>query len=84
MEKWINTYKEYDKKIRAYNYALWVLGWDLETELPKDALSYRNLQVETLNKELYKIQTNKDYLEAVDYLILNVNKLDKKIQRKRL
>lgn len=80
MEKWINTYKEYDKKIRAYNYALWVLGWDLETELPKDALSYRNLQVETLNKELYKIQTNKDYLEAVDYLILNVNKLDKLLQ----
>jgi len=72
----IDLYHKYRKKIRAYRYALWLLGWDLETELPKDGLKYRNEQVKVLNEELYKVETDPLYLENVDFLINNQDKLN--------
>ena len=80
MEKIIKVYEDYQTKIKAYNYALWLLGWDLETELPKKGLEYRNNQVKVLNQELYNIMTNEEYLKAVDDLIANKDKLDELMQ----
>jgi carboxypeptidase Taq len=68
MPDYIKIYKDTRKRIQAYNYAFWVMSWDMETEMPKGAFEHFSEQIEVLEKERYAIETQKDYLEAIDKL----------------
>ncbi|VEU82031.1 carboxypeptidase M32 [Acholeplasma hippikon] len=81
MQSYIDTYKNMRKRLKAYEYAMWVLSWDLETETPEGALDYRSEQVEVLTTELYALQTDSAYLEAIDKLYATRNSLDELLRR---
>ncbi len=76
MEKHMTTYKETQKTIRAYKYALWLISWDQETEMPKKALDYRTEQIAVLTERLYEVESNPDYIQAVEKLYEQIDKLD--------
>lgn len=69
MEKYIKVYQETRKKIKAYEYFTWLMSWDMETEAPKGSHAYRTRQYEVMAQEIYTIQTNLEYMEAIDYLM---------------
>lgn len=62
------VYLAFQKKINAYNYALWLLSWDAETESPKEALKYRLKQIKVLNQERYNLIMDEQRIEAIDAL----------------
>lgn len=68
MEKYIKTYVETRKKLKAYEYAMWLMSWDQETEAPKGSIPYFSKQFQVLAEEAYNIESSKDYIEAIDYL----------------
>src|SRR5690606_37726223 len=81
MQNSIKIYQEMRKKLNAYYYAMWVMSWDSETELPHGAVDYRSEQIEVLTNEIYALETNKTYLKAIDLLYLNREKLDDLLKR---
>ncbi|HEY8405646.1 MAG TPA: hypothetical protein VIK67_02110 [Acholeplasma sp.] len=46
MPDYIKIYKDTRKRIQAYNYAFWVMSWDMETEMPKGAFEHFSEQIE--------------------------------------
>jgi carboxypeptidase Taq len=81
METYIKIYEEMRKKLKAYGYAMWVLGFDLETETPVGGIKYRNEQIKILTEEIYALETNKKYLDAIDKLYENRESLDPLLKR---
>ncbi|MBN3490053.1 carboxypeptidase M32 [Acholeplasma equirhinis] len=81
MQTYLDTYKSMRERLTAFNYAMWVLSWDLETEAPIGSMEYRSKQIEGLTKEIYALETDKAYLEAIDYLYANRNQLDELMRR---
>lgn len=75
LEKQIQIYKETRKKIIAYQYYDWVVGWDQETEAPKGAQNYRLQQMEVMANETYKVSSDEQYMNAIEYLHENLNDL---------
>lgn len=62
------VYEQFKKQISAYNYALWLLSWDDETEAPRASKAYRTQQLEVLYDHVYKLQMDEKRLEAIDAL----------------
>ena len=54
----IKSYQEKMQFARAFQYALWMIGWDTETEAPRGALEERSLHVGTLSRELHNFTTS--------------------------
>ena len=50
MEKQIEVYFDFRKKIIAYNYIDWLISWDQETQAPPKSAKFRSEQVEVLSK----------------------------------
>lgn len=76
MEKYLNTYLETRKKLKAYEYYTWLASWDAETEAPKGSIEYRSKQQEVMANEVYAIESNPAYMEAIEYLFANQEALD--------
>lgn len=76
MEKQIEIYQANTRRIKAYQYAMWVLGWDQETETPKGAFEYRSAQIEILTNDVYEIETNSEYLSSIEVLYQNKAQLE--------
>lgn len=76
MEKYIKQYQETQKNIRAFEYALWLISWDQETEMPKKALEYRTQQLAVLTEKLYDLRKDSNYIKAVETLYENLDKID--------
>lgn len=74
------TYLNYRKKINAYEYALWLLSWDSETESPTCSHSYRVRQMEVLNKERYHLLMSQERINAILFL-LEEEKIDDVFKR---
>ena len=86
MENYINTYKETLKKLKAYQYATWLMGWDQETEAPKGSIEYFSKQFQVLAEEMYDLQSNKEFVEAIEKLYENldqINDLDFQVEIKK-
>lgn len=66
------VYEQFKKQISAYNYALWLLSWDDETEAPRASKAYRTQQLEVLYDHVYKLQMDEKRLEAIDTLAKEV------------
>lgn len=76
MNQYIKTYTEYRRRIKAFQYVDWIIGWDQETEAPKGSLEYRTKQVEVIAEESYRIQSDPLFIEAVEKLYENSKNLD--------
>ena len=76
MDKLINIYQAYRKKIKAYEYFEWLMSWDQETEAPDKSIDYRTKQYEVFAEEIYKISSSKEYIEAIDYLYEHKDQLE--------
>lgn len=76
----LETYLASRKQKHAYQYALWLLSWDQETETPEASLQYRSDQIEVLSTLLYEVEMSDARIEAIDYLALNPSTLTKELQ----
>ena len=63
-----DTFKEYQKKQKAYQYALSIASWDANTEAPKDSMNYRSEMLGILSGEHFSLLTDKTYQETVNTL----------------
>lgn len=61
----LKIYREYNKKIQAYILVLNTTGFDRLTIAPKGGAAYRNKMTSIIEGELYEIQTDPKYVEAV-------------------
>lgn len=64
----LKIYKETNEKICNYNLLLTTVSYDRETIAPKKGNKRRNDAMSYMYGELYDIETNKDYIEAVKTL----------------
>jgi carboxypeptidase Taq len=76
MEKYLNTYLETRKKLKAYQYFGWLMGWDQETEAPELSVHYRTKQYQVLAEDMYKIQSNPEFVESIEKLYENLESLE--------
>ncbi|MDY0210859.1 MAG: carboxypeptidase M32 [Acholeplasma sp.] len=68
---YLETYLSFREKKQAYNYAMWLISWDQETEAPKQAMAYRSKQIEMLSTLAYEVETDPLRIEAIDKLSLD-------------
>ena len=76
MENFIQIYKDMREKLKAYEYLQWLVSWDMETEAPEASSNYRTKQVAVLTKEVYKLQSDPQFIEAIEKLHENLESLD--------
>lgn len=77
----LKVYREIDLKQSAYGYVLNILGWDSATEAPRGAFSRRGQMSGIIRGELFKLQTGKEYQEAVYGLFAQYNDLEPALQK---
>lgn len=70
----INVYNEVNKKLKALNYAGFLIGWDGQTESPKKANHLQEMA--TLSEMQYKLATDESYIQAINCLYDNRDALD--------
>lgn len=80
MKKYIETYVEIRRKIKAYQFVSFLFSWDQETEAPKDASVFHQKQFAVIAEEAYKWSSDPSYIEAVKTLYNNLDKLDEELQ----
>ncbi|MFA7422092.1 MAG: hypothetical protein WCZ00_00005, partial [Acholeplasmataceae bacterium] len=76
MENYIKIYEETRKKLKAYGYMMWLMSWDRETEAPKASLAYSAKQFSVIQEELYKIESDPEYMDAIEKLYENIEQLE--------
>ena len=69
-------FKEIQKKQKAYGYVMGIVGWDSNTEAPRDAFEHRAEMMGIISSEMFKLSTSKDYQEAVYSCFDNIDELD--------
>jgi len=74
-------FREMIKKMKAYQYALTLIGWDSNTEAPRNAFKRRSEMSGYLSKELFALQTSKEYQDLVHSLYEDLDSLDDLLQR---
>lgn len=62
------VYKKFKKEIRALNYALWIINWDSETEMPEGSHQYKASQRAVLNEKLFSLYLDPKRIEALENL----------------
>lgn len=65
---YIETYKNFKKEIDALRYALWLISWDTETEMPDGAFLYKSKQRAVLNKNLLDLYFDESRVKAIKEL----------------
>lgn len=76
-----NKFRKMIKKIQAYEYVFNLLGWDSSTEAPRESHARRAEIMGVLSKELFKLQTEKEYQDVVNELYSKLDTLDNLMQR---
>lgn len=61
-------YLKFKKEIVALRYALWMIGWDSQTEMPDGAHDYRIKQSAVLNKRLLDLSLDPKRVKAIKEL----------------
>lgn len=74
-------FREILKKTKAYIYVLSLVGWDSNTEAPRESFKRRAEMMGILSKEVFKLQTGKETIEVVNELYNNLDNLDDQLKR---
>ncbi len=75
MKELLDQYLSIRKRLKAYEYALYLISWDSETEAPSGCFDYRGEQIGVLVEESYKIETSEEYVHIIDELYKNRQEL---------
>ena len=76
----IQIYQKTLKEIKALDYALNVISWDSSTVAPKGCFNNRSKYIGILAGNRHKLITNKEYIDAVNYLYKNRKELEENLQ----
>ena len=76
MEKYIKIYNETRKKLKAFEYVIWLMGWDQETEAPDASVNYRSKQFQVMAEEAYALESDPKFMNAIEKLYENLNQLN--------
>ncbi len=76
MEQYISLYKEIRQKLKAFEYVIWLMSWDRETEAPNASVDYRSKQFQVLATETYMLQSDPKFIEAIETLYENLDQLE--------
>lgn len=76
MENLIKSYQEIRKKLKAYDYARYIISWDSSTEAPKGCLEDRGKYVGILSELSYQLSTSPEYINIVNSLMNIKEELD--------
>ncbi|MGE4378718.1 MAG: carboxypeptidase M32 [Candidatus Izemoplasmatales bacterium] len=74
-------FRENIKKIKAYIYVLQVIGWDSNTEAPRNSFKRRGEALSEMSRELFNLQTNPESIKVVNELYNQIESLDDNMQR---
>jgi len=77
----LERFNAFEKKIKAYQYVLNVVGWDSGTEAPKEAFKYRAEMQSIISQEAFDLWTSKPYQETINALIKNIDQLSEMDQK---
>jgi len=77
----LTKFRELTKKMKAYVYAMNLVGWDSQTEAPRGAFERRAEMMGVLSEELFKLQTGKETVEVVYDLYEHRDELDSLTKR---
>jgi len=77
----LKKYRELLKKIHAYEYVLTVIGWDSQTEAPRDSFKRRAEMMGIIGSELFKLSTGEETIALVNRLVDNKEELDERTKR---
>lgn len=78
---YLNIYETFRKKISAYQYALWLISWDQETEAPEQSLEYASKQLEVLATSSYDLQMDAARLSSINELFAIKETLEPALKR---
>jgi len=77
----LDIFRSTVKQIKAYHFALSMIGWDANTEAPRASSERRSEMASLLSKELFLIQTSEKYQQSILFLYENLESYDDLIQR---
>lgn len=80
MNKSLEIYEATRKKLNAFNYALYLINWDTETEAPQGAMEERSKQIGSLVEMMLEVSHNSEYVEAVRDLFNHKQELSPVLQ----
>ncbi|MFH0992926.1 MAG: carboxypeptidase M32 [bacterium] len=72
----LEQFRQLVKEIKSYQYVLNVLGWDSETEAPRDSFGHRAEMLATISAELFRRSTSQEYQGVVNALFADREQLD--------
>jgi len=72
----LEQFRHLVKEIKSYQYVLNVLGWDSETEAPRDSFGHRADMLATIGAELFRRSTSQEYQDVVNALFADREQLD--------
>ncbi len=73
MQKALEIYNSTNKKLKALSLAGFLIGWDMQTEMPKKA--NHGEQMATLSEMEYNLSTSEEYKNAINVLFENKESL---------
>jgi len=76
LQKTIDSFNEKLEKIRGYNHAITLMHWDIETEIPRGAVTKRAEILGSFSGEVFKITTSKEFIADLEELEKNIDSLD--------
>ncbi len=74
-------FREIVQKMKAYIYVLQLVGWDSNTEAPRDSFKRRAEMMGIISRELFAIETSKEYQEIIKGLSDKIDTLDDSLKR---
>ena len=77
MKQLLEKYKKIRSRLNAFSYAMYVIGWDSETEAPKGCFEERSNQIGELVSMMLELSHSEEYVNTVKELYNNKNKLSK-------
>jgi carboxypeptidase Taq len=80
----IAKFREIVKKQKAYNYMLNIIGWDSQTEAPRESFARRGEMVGIISGEMFKLLTNADTIAGLTELSEKADELDDLTKRELL
>jgi len=76
-----DTFKEIQKRQKAYQLVLGVTNWDSHTEAPKACFPYRAEMLSIISGEHFSLLTSPEYKETVNTLMGNLDDLNTRQQK---
>lgn len=77
LEMLVKKYKDYRRKVLAFRYFDYVIGWDTETIAPSGCMDDRSEYLGFISEETYKLNQSEETKELINELYSRKEELDK-------